>query len=190
MRPLTGDEMKQFFTKLKTYIGNNVKQLLMRQDDPHCFRLHKDKVYYVSEKNMKQATNIGQDQLLLLGTCFGKFTKSRNFRLHITALDFLAQHAQYKVWCKPSAEMTFLYGNHIPKAGLGRMTEGVPQYAGVIVFNMSNVPLGFGIASHATEICRTLPPTSHVVLHQADVGEYLRQEDTLNDNVSSFAAGN
>ena len=55
MRPLTGDEMKQFFTKLKTYIGNNVKQLLMRQDDPHCFRLHKDKVYYVSEKNMKQA---------------------------------------------------------------------------------------------------------------------------------------
>lgn len=70
------------------------------------------------------------------------------------------------------------------------MTEGVPQYAGVIVFNMSNVPLGFGIASHATEICRTLPPTSHVVLHQADVGEYLRQEDTLNDNVSSFAAGN
>lgn len=79
----------------------------MRQDDPHCFRLHKDKVYYVSEKNMKQATNIGQDQLLLLGTCFGKFTKSRNFRLHITALDFLAQHAQYKVWCKPSAEMTF-----------------------------------------------------------------------------------
>ena len=84
-------------------------------------------------------------------------------------------------------EMTFLYGNHIPKAGLGRMTEGGPQYAGVVVFNMSNVPLGFGIASHATEICRTLPPTSHVVLHQADVGEYLRQEDTLNDNVSSFA---
>ena len=37
---------------------------------------------------MRQATNIGKEQLLLLGTCFGKFTKNRNFRLHITALDF------------------------------------------------------------------------------------------------------
>lgn len=71
---------------------------------------------------------------------------------------------QYKVWVKPSAEMSFLYGNHVTKAGtipsllpvalsagcsclrsvagLGRITEGVPQHAGVVVFNMSNVPLG------------------------------------------------
>ena len=27
----------------------------------------------------------------------GKFTKSRKFRLHITALDFLAPYAQHKV---------------------------------------------------------------------------------------------
>ena len=40
---------------------------------------------------------------------------------------------QHKVWLKSGAEMTFLYGNHITKAGLGRITEGVPQYAGVVV---------------------------------------------------------
>eukprot|EP00945_MAST-04E_sp_MAST-4E-sp1_P005738 g5738.t1 len=182
MRPLTEDEMRKFFEKLKTYIGNNVRQLIDRKDQPHCFRLHKDKVYYVSESIMRQATNVGSEQLLLLGTCFGKFTKSRNVKLHITCLDYLSQYAKYKVWCKPSAEMAFLYGNHVPKAGLGRMTENVPQYGGVIVYNMANVPLGFGVASHPTDVCRNLAPTSHVVLHQADVGEYLRQEDTLNDN--------
>jgi len=34
---------------------------------------------------------------------------------------------QYKVWVKPSAELSFLYGNHVLKAGLGRITENTPQ---------------------------------------------------------------
>ena len=63
--------------------------------------------------------------------------------------------------------------------GLGRITEGVAQHAGVVVFNMSNVPLGFGLAAQSTDYCRTLDPTGYVVLHQADVGEYLRTETSL-----------
>ena len=43
---------------------------------------------------MKKATNIGRDNLISLGTCFGKFTKSGKFRLQITALDFLAPYAK------------------------------------------------------------------------------------------------
>ena len=35
-----------------------------------------------------------------LGTCFGKFTKSKKFRLHVTALDFLAPYSQHKTWLK------------------------------------------------------------------------------------------
>ena len=75
--------------------------------------------------------------------------------------------------------MSFLYGNHVPRAGLARITENTPQYGGVVVYNMANVPLGFGLASHATEMCRALEPTAHVVLRQADIGEYLREEATL-----------
>ena len=75
--------------------------------------------------------------------------------------------------------MTFLYGNHISKAGLGRITEGVPQYAGVVVYNMDDLPLGFGIAAQSTERCKDLEPTANVVLHQGDVGEYLRLEDEM-----------
>ncbi|CAI9568976.1 unnamed protein product, partial [Staurois parvus] len=67
----------------------------------YCFRLHDDRVYYVSEKILKLATNIARDKLVSLGTCFGKFTKTQKFRLHITALDFLAPYAKYKVWVKP-----------------------------------------------------------------------------------------
>lgn len=63
-----------------------------------------------------------------LGTCFGKFTKSLKFRLHVTCLDYLAQFAKYKVWVKPSSELSYLYGNNVLKAGLGRITENTPQY--------------------------------------------------------------
>ena len=51
---------------------------------------------------MKRATNIARDNLISLGTCIGKFTKSKSFRLHITALDLLAPYA--KVSCKPPDE--------------------------------------------------------------------------------------
>ena len=36
-----------------------------------------------------------------------------------------------QVWVKPSAEMQFLYGNHVLKSGLGRITEATPAYTGV-----------------------------------------------------------
>lgn len=44
---------------------------------------------------------------------------------------------------------------------------------------MADVPLGFGVASKGTTECRRADPTSLVVLHQCDLGEYIRSEDTL-----------
>ena len=37
-----------------------------------------------------------------------------------------------QVWVKPSAEMQFLYGNHVLKSGLGRITEATPAYTGAV----------------------------------------------------------
>lgn len=113
--------------------------------------------------------------MIHVGTCLGKFTKSGKFRLHITSLEYLAQYAKYKVWIKPSNEMSFLYGQNVTKNGLARITENTPQYAGVIVFSQNgDIPLGFGIAAQSTDHCQTLDPMGNVVLHQADIGEYLR----------------
>lgn len=181
MRPLTEDETKVLFQKLAEYIGKSIEKLINRSDERHCFRIgSKDRVYYVSESVMKAASTVGRDNLLSFGTCFGKFSKSGKFRLHITALDYLSQYALYKVWVKPSAEMSFLYGNNVIKSGLARITESVPQYAGVIVYSMSDIPLGFGVAGHTTDACRELEPSGNVVLHQADIGEYLRgMEDDI-----------
>ena len=75
-----------------------------------------------------------------------------------------------QVWLKPSAEMSFLYGNNILKSGLGRITEHTPSHTGVVVLSMSDIPLGFGISGKSTMECRTADPSAIVVLHQADVG--------------------
>lgn len=42
----------------------------------------------------------------------------------------------------------------------------------------SSVKLGFGVTAKSTQECRKLDPTAICVFHQADVGEYLRDEDT------------
>uniref|UniRef100_A0A3B4TBQ4 NIP7 nucleolar pre-rRNA processing protein n=2 Tax=Seriola TaxID=8160 RepID=A0A3B4TBQ4_SERDU len=132
MRPLTDEETKIMFEKLSKYIGENIKLLVDRPDGTYCFRLHSDRVYYMSEKILKLATNFSRDKLVSVGTCFGKFTKTSKFRLHITALDFLAPYAK-----------------------------------------------GFGVAAKSTQECRRMDPLSIVVFHQADVGEFIRNEDTL-----------
>ena len=48
---------------------------------------------------------------------------------------------QFKMWLKPNAEQSFLYGNHVSKSGLGRVTENMPQYQGVVFYSMSDSPL-------------------------------------------------
>ena len=74
-----------------------------------------------------QAANCARSNLVSFGTCFGKFTKSRKFRLHITALDYLAPYAKHKIWLKQSAEQQFLYGHNVSKSGLGRITENTDK---------------------------------------------------------------
>ncbi|KAI9207105.1 uncharacterized protein BJ171DRAFT_597211 [Polychytrium aggregatum] len=179
MRPLTEEETKIFFEKLAKYIGRNIVHLIDRPDEPYCFRLHKDRVYYVGEDVMKKATSVSRDQLVSLGICFGKFSKTLKFRLHITALEYMAQYAKYKVWIKPSGEMSYLYGNHILKAHLGRITEDTPEHQGVIVYSMSDIPLGFGVTARSTQDARKLDPSAICVFHQTDVGEFIRDEENL-----------
>eukprot|EP00656_Telonema_subtile_P055254 TRINITY_DN8491_c0_g1_i2.p1 TRINITY_DN8491_c0_g1~~TRINITY_DN8491_c0_g1_i2.p1 ORF type:complete len:181 (+),score=27.42 TRINITY_DN8491_c0_g1_i2:82-624(+) len=179
MRPLTDEETRVFFEKLSQYIGRNIKFLIDRPDEAHFFRLHEERVYYLSETAMRLTTNIQRENLMCVGTCFGKFTHSKKFRLHITCLDYLAQYAKYKAWVKPSSEMAFLYGNHILKSALGRITEDTPRYQGVVIYNMADVPIGFGRTAKSTVECRATPPTQIVVFHQSDVGEYLRDEGAL-----------
>ena len=73
--------------------------------------------------------------------------------------------------------MSYLYGNHAVKGHLARMTENIPKYAGVIVFSLNDMPLGFGVAAKSTLECKDLESMAIVVFNQADNGEYLRNED-------------
>lgn len=106
-------------------------------------------------------------------------TKTGKFRLHITSLSVIAPHSRFKVWVKPTGEMPFLYGGHVAKAHVSRWSADCPQHQGVLVLSQSDVPLGFGITARSTAETRRLDPTSIAVFRQADVGEYLREEDTL-----------
>lgn len=109
----------------------------------------------------------------------GKFSKSGKFRLHITSLPVLAAHARYKIWIRPNGTMPFLYGGNIVKAHVGRWSEDCPEHQGVVVYDMNDTPLGFGVTARATSDARRLDPTGVVCFRQADCGEFLRDEDTL-----------
>ncbi|KAI4458917.1 cyclin-dependent kinases regulatory subunit/60s ribosome subunit biogenesis protein nip7 [Holotrichia oblita] len=179
MKRLSEERTKILFEKLSKYIGANVKLLIERPDGLYCFREQKDRVYYMSEKIFKLASTLSPTQLVSAGTCFGKFTKTNKFRLHITALAYLAPYAQCKIWLKPSAEQQFLYGNHVAKSGLGRISENAEKYSGVLVYNMADLPLGFGVCARSMSECKLSDPLTTICFHQADIGEYIRSEEDL-----------
>lgn len=120
-----------------------------------------------------------EQKLILNALRIGKFTKSGKFRIHITALPILAEHARHKLWIRPNGVMPFLYGGNIVKAHVGRFSEDCPEHQGLVVYTMDDVPLGFGVSARSTAESRRLDPTGVVCFRQADCGEYLRDEDTL-----------
>lgn len=147
MRALTEEETKTLFSKLANYTGRSLNHLIQPPSDSadsgerYVFRLHDSRVYYMKLAIGNIATSIARDNLLSLGTCLGKFTKTGKFRLHITALDIIAPHARYKVWIKPNGEMPFLYGGNVVKAHIGRWSEDCPEHQGVVLFSMDDKPL-------------------------------------------------
>ncbi|KAI4158810.1 MAG: hypothetical protein LQ342_007107 [Letrouitia transgressa] len=178
MRPLTEEETKTLFMKLANYTGQSLNHLIQPPNNPierYVFRLQESRVYYMKLSLANLATSIARDNLLSLGTCLGKFTKTGKFRMHITALDVIAPHARYKVWIKPNGEMPFLYGGNILKAHIGRWSEDCLEHQGVVVYAMDDTPLGFGVTARSAAETRKLEPTAITVFRQADVGEYLRE---------------
>lgn len=75
--------------------------------------------------------------------------------------------------------MPFLYGGHIVKAHLGRTSDDTPGLQGVVIYNMADQPLGFGVTARSTAETRRLDPTGIACFRQADCGEFLRDEDSL-----------
>lgn len=67
--------------------------------------------------------------------------------------------------------MQYLYGNNVLKSGLARITEATPTYTGVVIYNMADIALGFGVTAKSTNECRSLDPSAIVAFHQADCGE-------------------
>lgn len=184
MRSLTEPETKTLFEKLANYTGRSLNHIIAPptptetksgKEDRFVFRLHASRVYYVRLSIANLATSVARTDLLSLGTCIGKFTKTGKFRLHITALDVIAPHARYKVWVKPNGEMPYLYGGNVVKAHVGRWSEDCPEHSGVLVLGMDDTPLGFGVTARSTAEARRIDPTGVVTFRQSDIGEYLRE---------------
>ena len=67
---------KNYLTLLQQ--GENLVHLINRFDELHCFRLHKDRVFYAPESSMKLAISVARPYLVSPRACSGKFSKSGN----------------------------------------------------------------------------------------------------------------
>ncbi len=178
MRVLSEEELTLVLEKLKRFLGDNLGLLL---GDGMVLRLQKERVFLVSENLANQASHIPRKALISVGTILGRFTHSKKFRMQVTALDALAHLAKHKVWLKSGGEQSFLYGNHVVKAHMKKITEEVQANSGVIVYSdAGDMPIGFGAMAKAVADIRAMSgPEAIVLYHQADCGEYLRDEREL-----------
>ena len=129
---------KSCSTSSRSTLGPNTKHLVDRKDEewvlslaPTANMVHAEAASFVWLPTSRERTSFPSASL------FAKQTHNGHVHVQITALEYIAQYALYKVWVKPSQEQSFMYGNHITRNGLGRITENTPQYQGVAVFNMA-----------------------------------------------------
>ena len=179
MRPLTNVEARLLFEKLAQFIGDNFKPLLEREGSTWTFAVHKNRVYYMREELLKLCKPFAEKCLLSAGMNIGRFTKKGRFFLNVTALPIIEPLAKYKVWIKSSAEVGFLYGQHILKEGVENIQEGTPKGAGVVIYNPSNMRIGLGVALQSSTSLHRCIPTVTAVARIGDLGEFLRNENTL-----------
>lgn len=60
------------------------------------------------------ATSVARANLISLGTCFGKFSKTGKFKLGVTSLDWLAKYAKYKVSPGRASAASEVVSLHVP----------------------------------------------------------------------------
>ena len=82
--------------------------------------------------------------------------------------------------------MPFLYGNHVVKAHLGRITEDTPEHQGVVVFSMSDVPL---VPTHLPQLPPTLADAFIMSGIRSDCTIYGRYTQTRSNSDHSFSSG-
>ncbi|BFU20411.1 hypothetical protein EHI2019_000987200 [Entamoeba histolytica] len=138
-------KQNHFFEKLAKYIGRNIRFLIDNENEEYCFRLQKDRVYYVRLSIAEQATTIGRENLLSLGT----------------------------------SETSFLYGNHLVKNGISKITDNMARNIGCVMFNENDIANGFGTTACSSVEYSRISATGIVCYNQGELGEYLREEDTM-----------
>ena len=92
---------------------------------------------------------------------------------------------QFKVWVKPGAEQSFLYGNHVLKSGLGRITENTMQYQGVVVYSMADVPLVCCVSFYHCLYCSEVSVRATHAQNLHVCPTHFQQEHTLKGNIWS-----
>ncbi|KAI4836626.1 60S ribosome subunit biogenesis protein NIP7 [Plasmodium brasilianum] len=169
MRPLNDQETMLVFKKLSKFLGNNLLSMLSYNNEEYVLRAD----------IAKQAKSINKNSLMSLGTCLGKFTKANNFFLKITSLSLLSEFCIHKIWLKESGEKSFLFGNNVIKSHLLKISDNIKKGDGVMVLSMNDNPIGFGVSMRNTQDIKILNVMDIILIHQGDIGEYLRSEETI-----------
>ena len=182
MRPLTDEEMKLVFQKLKKFLGQNIQTMMDDKSSEAMiiFRIIGKKVYLLNDQLVKYSSVFAKEKTLHVGSYLGQISKKGKFRLGITALSILTKYTTTKVWLKNSGEQNFLYGNHVLAAHVARISDNATKYSGVITYTLSNIPLGFGVMAKSQHELKQTNPSSIFVFNQSDNGEYLRVEGYQN----------
>eukprot|EP00834_Sanchytrium_tribonematis_P005668 NODE_358_length_8800_cov_0.946673.p8 type:complete len:166 gc:universal NODE_358_length_8800_cov_0.946673:2189-1692(-) len=165
MRNLTESESKQLFEKLHKFIKNHLPELVKE----YVFRLQRNKIYMVPNHVDKHCSTVPRKSLVHCGIYIAKITHNQHIHLTIGCLHVLTKYAR-KVTVKG---MGVMYGQSVLRRSILKMSDDIQVGDGVVICS-EGVDAGFGII-----VSLSTDPTKTVVINQADLGEYLRDQEHI-----------
>lgn len=165
MRPLTESESKQLFEKLHKFIKNHLPELVKE----YVFRLQRNRIYMVPNHVENHCSSVPRKSLVHAGIYIAKITHGHHIHLTIGCLHILSKYAR-KVQVKG---MGVLYGQSVLRRSILKISDDVQVGDGVVI-SSEGVDAGIGLV-----VSLSMDPTKTVLINQADLGEYLRDQEHI-----------
>ena len=124
MRPLEESEIQQVFEKLFKFVGKNLKNIVDRADQPHCFRLHKKVRRRASDPLDPLETRVSREASERGGVEENPHPKSLNRKLGSERFSFLSALRQTRELTRTERTRALKLSRVLRKAGrIGKLRK-------------------------------------------------------------------
>jgi len=176
MRELKTEEARILLSKLVKFKGKKLVNFLKINFFSFLvFKIQKKRIFFSSLSLYSRIFNFSKKRIGSFGICVGRFSHSKKLKFLIPLLNMLLKYkGLFSAFLKTEGEKSFLFGKHVEKKNVSKLSKNVFKNDGIVLFNKNKIAIGFGEALKSIVFIPKLDLRRILFVNQGDTGLYVR----------------